>query len=853
MMKGPDYSILISCNGITDIQSEIEQYLASGIKVFLFCNSVPQYFKGKYKQHMSCRLLQLYPNPTGSKLKIIDGAIGEQFNAFSKLAESVPDFNYEQYVIEHAPETNLIVRASAGTGKTSVMIDRIMYLVHKHRDLGLSCISMITFTNEATNQMNARLQKAIMDRYNIAVDTTAKIFYLNLLEEQADIKISTIDSFSLTLMKRIGVSRGFGHDISVQSHSYIQKEMGKKILDTESNPEKKVKQQLGLHLYEANETIVSFWNKLVQLGLSPKEIASLDWGITNDPNSTTLQEKMRSSIKKLEDDYESYKQHTDSIMMSESVRELNELLDNIHSNVSDLGLKYLFIDEFQDSNNAQINMAAKLVLLTGLSLFVVGDSKQSIYRFRGANESSFEVLKQKLDKLGIGQPTEYTLINNYRTSPAVINAIDPIFKKMSSGQLLEYTEKPTACHPIKGSFLALEVKSKQSDAKLYDILDKELHLSKGTNKKIAVLVRFNSQLDRVYKACCPPGKTPLPIMVKRNLGLYSTQAAKDFYHMISSFVFGRDPLTMYNYLIGPYSSLNEIIDLTELSSLNGDRTLLNATMDEKYVSKTNWDRYMKMFRYQPAISVIKKMLVDEDVVGNYIKLKKGEGEISESTLLIESNQYMANVSRIMEILQNQLSGDYTSLYEIFEYLKYAIVSNRDEKEAEIEDFDGDCIYCMTIHKAKGLEFDTVVIPYDTFVNLQPSTHLLISKDYKRVGWEFVKTKGSGKGDIEITEHLRNNYVDQIYNEDIQRSYEEESRLLYVAMTRAKEKLICFLTWADEERYSWYRILDEFKTTGPKGVRGCREKSIRTPVLRIFPNSRSITILNHYPRLQSPAV
>lgn len=167
-MNGPDYSILIATERFADDDNEIKGYLDSGIKVLLFCNQISDGFRAQFKKHESYRLLQIYPNPTGVNLRIVDGEIGDKTEAFSQLSKAVPGFNREQYVIEHAPETSIIVRASAGTGKTSVMIDRIMYLIHRHRDLGLSCISMITFTNEATNQMNSRLQKAIMDRYDVA-------------------------------------------------------------------------------------------------------------------------------------------------------------------------------------------------------------------------------------------------------------------------------------------------------------------------------------------------------------------------------------------------------------------------------------------------------------------------------------------------------------------------------------------------------------------------------------------------------------------------------------------------------------------------------------------------------------
>ncbi len=69
-----------------------------------------------------------------------------------------------------------MVKASAGTGKTTVMIDRILYLMHMVPDLDMSEIFMITFTNEATNQMNDRLQGDTSEK--VCFDEESKIFNL---------------------------------------------------------------------------------------------------------------------------------------------------------------------------------------------------------------------------------------------------------------------------------------------------------------------------------------------------------------------------------------------------------------------------------------------------------------------------------------------------------------------------------------------------------------------------------------------------------------------------------------------------------------------------------------------------
>ena len=93
------------------------------------------------------------------------------------MSESNADFNAEQFLVEHSRSRNIIVKASAGTGKTSVMIDRILFLIDS-KDVRLSDIVMITFTNEATNQMYPRLQSEFLRRYRV----TGNKKFLRLLE-----------------------------------------------------------------------------------------------------------------------------------------------------------------------------------------------------------------------------------------------------------------------------------------------------------------------------------------------------------------------------------------------------------------------------------------------------------------------------------------------------------------------------------------------------------------------------------------------------------------------------------------------------------------------------------------------
>ena len=102
--------------------------------------------------------------------EVIDGmGLDDKYaSLFEWFERNVVAFNTAQYQIEHGKEkSSIVVKASAGTGKTTVMIDRILYLMHMVPDLKMSEIYMITFTNEATNQMNDKLQEKLLSKYSL--------------------------------------------------------------------------------------------------------------------------------------------------------------------------------------------------------------------------------------------------------------------------------------------------------------------------------------------------------------------------------------------------------------------------------------------------------------------------------------------------------------------------------------------------------------------------------------------------------------------------------------------------------------------------------------------------------------
>lgn len=502
---GVKYSALYNGCNLQNKLSEIEFLLQNGIKVFWFGSSKDQaYFSEKFEIFKKHRLLQSYVTEVENQFIIIDGDIQQYRHLFEKLSKSIPDFNSGQYKVEHSKDKNIVVKASAGTGKTTVMIDRIMYLLHAE-GASLSEIAMITFTNNATNQMSLRIQNELMNRY----EATHLNKYLKYMEEISTISISTIDSFSLTLLKMFGITQGYGEDISISGHDYELKKIIKKIIDEEYRGTGSLKSQFGIELYYITEIIYAYYNRLTNLGIMPESIGEASWGIV-DGESEKLQRILINTLRNINTELDAHKRRNNTVSLADTVRNINEILLLDSVNLPDFEMKYLFVDEFQDTNEGQIRLVSSLAKHLDASLFIVGDSKQSIYRFRGADDAAFDSFAKKLHILGIKEPATFELTNNYRTDPHILNQLDRLFRLLIKRNLLvDFTPLyPCKHHPES----VLRTRRSINNYNIYDklILDAQQSLNDLYDRigdrepieseKVAILVRSNWEMEGISKA-----------------------------------------------------------------------------------------------------------------------------------------------------------------------------------------------------------------------------------------------------------------------------------------------------------------------------------------------------------------
>lgn len=809
----PKYSILLCNHNIADYENKIEHWLKDGIKVIWFGTEQDvTMLKKKFHDFSKAFLLQAYILDHDRAGIVIDGDDSERL--IDTLEDLCPVFNAAQYRVEHCqPEKHIVVQASAGTGKTKVMVDRIMFLMHTVPNLNMAEIFMITFTNEAADQMNKRLQDTLITRYHL----TKKVQYLQWLEQQSQMNISTIHSFAYTMLKVYGIGESFTQDLKIRSFTYEKKELIKNIIDSKTNDGESVSAQLGVSFYTANDIIKNFWDGITRIGISHRDLENMDWGSPINRDSEGFHRIMIDTIKRLDEEYFDIKRENDAVSVDDIMRDLQEILMCDNLPIPDLSMKYLFIDEFQDSDLSQIKVACILVKLLNPALFVVGDIKQSIYRFRGATDQAFFVLERDMQEMQIPPAQTFALVNNYRTAAGVLNSMSQYFRAWSDMGQLQYGKPVVPFNKDSGRFCIIPGEKKDEfEEQIARIISEELDRlisnvesrnQEPTEKnRVVVLTRTNSQLDMLAGIL---RKHKIPTSVRRDGSFYASEAVRDFYLMVSSFLFSDEPKHIFNYLLTPYAGSVEPIGIHEMEQLHGDYDNLVAYLDH-YLDQTSWKHYHKELRLRPVMAVFKDMIDNGFIIDHFIansKTRKRANGWEENrclaATLTEARQYQANLEKLMELLQRNLGGEKVSLYDIYQFLNLNIATNRTEQEAVVQSADDyRSVLCMTVHKSKGLEFDTIILPYTnrTF-STKEQTEILVDPVSCQVGWYFTDSNRRETRQKKYNE-MQNDLYDELKEKDIQAEIREECRILYVAMTRAIDSLICIVpeprndrTWA----------------------------------------------------------
>jgi DNA helicase-2/ATP-dependent DNA helicase PcrA len=634
------------------------------------------------------------------------------------------------------------VVAGAGTGKTAVIAERFRRLVAA--GALPSSILVMTFTERAASEMRERIEEGLGA-------------YLG------ELWVGTFHSIAQAVLRedgwRIGVAPSFrilaGADRWIQMRELLW-DLGDPALVGAERPDDLVNPLLRL---------------LERLKQELVPLARLeDWARTNDDRELGEQLLAASRL------FRAYGRRCEAEKLLD-FDDLIVLLVRLLEQRPEAKQRYVkrftsvLVDEYQDSNLAQERMVE--LLATSGNVCVVGDDDQSIYRFRGASLASMERFARVFPSaithsLGRNRRSAGNVVagaaaligNNPNRMPKALSAFRP------AGSKLEIAHAATGLE--ESVHIAGEVRA--------------LAESGVPLRRIALLVRTNALARPVVMALRAGG---IPHQLWGARGFYHRPEVLDVIAYFRLLADPTDELAVSRLASRPGAGLDPIEVLARLTSARvlGMPPLTGL---EAWEPARQW------------VGTIRRLLGLSNRLGVeelYFELMASTGYLEVATFedASEQRQVAANLARFGELIDSfqDRSRDH-SLQAFMAYMELVLLSESDEEIAQTEEVE-DAVQVMTIHQAKGLEFEVVFIPALVEGRL-PQPH---RRDRFR-----------------LPAHLAGEVAGR------EEQVAEERRLLYVAMTRARDRLR--LSWADhyEGGRPWRpsRFLAEMLSAGARRFR-----------------------------------
>ena len=346
-----------------------------------------------------------------------EGIVSPQIYDILRMLSECSMFNLQQYEVEHASTLrDILVEAGAGTGKTFSMVSRIAYLCNKEVDAVANIadeIAMVTFTNDAAVNMKKRLKQMFVNYFVL----TGKGKYLKFVEDIDRSNISTIHKFAIGIMRGESMYTGLGTNFRISENEY---ERGKaydlflsEFLEEKEAENSNLVNELPVPIYDLKKKLMCIADRLFDKSINFEHIKTSEMGVTVDNNIPYFNELLTTVVFPAEAFYLESQRSSNDVALKGSLIELGKVLSGGCETLENLHIRYLFIDEFQDTDDVQIEIFLKLQksINADCKLFVVGDLKQSIYRFRGAKLNAFQKLQNGREK----NWSHYRLNRNYRT------------------------------------------------------------------------------------------------------------------------------------------------------------------------------------------------------------------------------------------------------------------------------------------------------------------------------------------------------------------------------------------------------------------------------------------------------
>ncbi len=733
----------------------------------------------------------------------------------------------------------ILLSAAAGSGKTSVLVERFVQAV---RDDGIApaAVLAITFTDRAAGELRSRVRERLLalGERAAARDTEAAF-------------IGTFHGFCSRLLRAHPLPAGLDPEfrvIDAGRAGRLREQAFESALVSflADRPPEAVDLLAAYSVDGARETVERLYAELRSRGELQPRLPAPPAGTgagRDEADALVALAGFDRLLGLFGDCYERLKHERMTVDFDDLELLAGALLaDNepVRRSWSE-GFELLMVDEFQDTNPRQL---ALLRALERDNLFSVGDELQSIYGFRHADVSLFRARREEL----AGAGGALVLASNFRSHEQVLAAVNTVFSERFehfTGLVHGREEEPAApsaearvellltciseewkalpgAAAISAGLPQTRMFARQAEARLLAQRVRELiDAGEARAGEIAVLLRASGDIETFERALQLQGLRTLA-----SVGTFwGRQQITDLYSYLRALANPKDEEALYSTLASPLAGCSRDA-LARLASLRRDHgglwnaALALAAQDAGVLGEAD-DRRLRRFCawFEVELAQATRLGISQLLERAIVK-----GRYAEHVRALDwAERRLANLHKLLRLaraFEAQEGRDLRAFVDHVEHLKRAAVK---EPEAPVERVEPDTVQLMTVHTAKGLEFPVVCVADLGRRKPSPADGLFV--DGARLGLRLAR---AGEGDT-----VKTLDYEELRAERRAREREEEDRVFYVAMTRARERLLLsgtvnFAAWPRENDTS-----PPLSWLGPALIPGLAELVQQGPGVRVL--------------------
>ncbi len=444
------------------------------------------------------------------------------------------------------------------------------------------------------------------------------------------------------------------------------------------------------------------------------------------------------------------------------------------------------IDEFQDTDSSQWTIFSRLFAGDGHYLFLIGDPKQAIYKFRGADIFSYFQAQRQAHQ-------HYTLAQNWRSHPQLVEAVNMLFNGHSCPfwfEMLHYIDISPALSAARGTLTrqgaalppmalwqlrendngnafwsagkareavlraVIEEILELLDADLGAVIDSDKAVNPLQPQDIAILVRSNEQAREFQQALREVG---VPSVLNSVESVFASPEAECLWVLLRALAHPGDAALLKQALTLSWFGL----DGQQIYRIGNDEAALDAWL-------SRFQDYHQRWQEKGLLAMMRHLLEREGVLVNMARTQTAERQLT-------------NLYHLLELLQQAAIDEHLSIRKTLQWLDRAIAQKNpaaEDQQLRLES-DAAAVRIVTLHRSKGLEFPVVFCPYlwSRSTRLRKEKNLLSCHEQGGMVVDLGSEDFSRRRELALQEELA-----------------EDLRVFYVAVTRAKYR--CYLTWAD---------------------------------------------------------